>query len=502
MIVVEINSIDVTDQIEQNSLEVIQRITNQTDTASFNVVKAGSKTLEPEYGDDVEIYDGVTKIFGGVILTVNSSPVSGAGGVLYEVKCVDHTYTLDKLLASKIYENETIADIIDDLVTSYAPSFTTNNVASNFVIQKIVFNQLPVSTCIKRLAEIVSYDWYVDEDKDIHFFEKYTNYAPFNITDTGGNYIYKSLRRVSDGSQVVNRVKVRGGEYDGATFSDSITVVGNSSKSFNLPYRFSNLTVSLDTGGGPVAQNVGIDFINDFTTDDVLYNFQEQMIRFENNLSDGDIISFSGNPKVPVFSIAEDPISIAKYGKIEKLIRDDSIESNEIGRRRASAELYSYSEPVVDARFRTYTTGLRAGMVINVQSDIQGIDDDLIIKNLVFRQVKEPDSFEYQVELVSTKKHDFITLLQKIIEPDPRPSDEQEVAEEIFTDTQIVQIQEEIEFTTPVEDTLQEVEVQENYVVDPFGDETNAIYVLSPYTPTSQTDTKRPGRLGISMVVY
>lgn len=500
MITIKINSVDVSDEIDQGSVQVVQRLTNRVDTASFTSKKIGSKTLTPAYDDDVEIYDGVDKIFGGKILDVETKPMSGVGGIYFKVSCVDHTYEMDKVLASKTYEDQTIADIISDLITSYASGFTTTNVSSTFTIKKIVFNQVPISACLKKLAEIVQYDWYVDEDKDVHFFPKYENTAPFDLTDTNGNYINTTLKRVTDGSQITNRVKIRGGEYNGEIFSDSITVKGNDSKSFKLPYKFANLTITLDTGGGPVAKTVGVDFIDDFTSYDVLYNFQERTIRFEVALSDGDIIAFSGNPKVPVFAVSEDPISIALYGKVEKLIRDNSIESNEIARKRANAELYAYSEPIVDAQFKTYESGLRAGMVINFQSDNNGFDDELLIKEIVFK-MRDHNNFEYIVSLVSTKRYDFITLLQKFLEPDPRPSDEAETSEEIFTDTQIITVQEEIDVVTANSDE-QEVESQENYQIDPLGAGVNATYVLGPYSPTSQTDTKRPGRLNISLVVY
>jgi hypothetical protein len=465
------------------------------------VNKAGSKTLVPVFSDEIEIYDGSTKIFGGTISNVEQVPLTQAGGIQYSVNCVDHTNTMNRILASKIYSNETIENIIADLITSYAPTFTTNNVASTFVIQKITFNQVTISECIKKLADVVNYDWYVDEEKDVHFFDKYSNSAPFSLTDSNGNYIYSSIKRNADGSQMANRVKVRGGEYNGDTFTDVITVSGNASTSFKLPYRFANLTVEVDTGAGYISKTVGIDFIDAFPAKDVLFNFQEKIIRFENALSDGNKIRFSGNPKVPVFAIAEDPDSIIAYGVFEKLIRDTSISSNEVARKRASAELYSYSEPVIDAKFSTYTSGLRAGMVVNIQSTIQGVDEQLIIKSLTFK-MREHDSFSYSADLVSTKRYDFITLLQKMLQPEPRSSDEQEVSEQIFTDTQTIQIQEEIEYVVAVEDTAQTITTQENYMLDPLGDETDAEYVLAPYVPTSQTDTKRPGRLDISLVAY
>ncbi|RKZ11034.1 hypothetical protein DRQ25_00815 [Candidatus Fermentibacteria bacterium] len=500
MITVEINSVDVTDQIEQRTLQVTQNLTYQVDTAFFNVRKGGSKTLVPSYGDEIEIYDGSEKILGGTILSVNITPIAGAEGEFFVVNCVDRTYEMDKLMAAKTYEDETIEDIIADLVTTYASAFTTVNVNSTLLIEKIVFNQVPLSVCIKRLADTVGYDWYVDSDRDIHFFSKDANSAPFGITDTNGNYVYNSLNRVVDGSQVVNTVKVRGGEYNGNTYSDQITVSGNNTKSFKLPYRFANLTVTLDTGGGPVAQTVGLDFIDDFTSKDVLHNFQDRMIRFETALSSGDIIAFTGNPKVRVFTIAEDPISKEAYGVIEKLIRDGTIESNAIARRRASAELFIYSEPIIDAKFTTYTTGLRTGMIMTAQSDIQGFEEELMIKSLTFK-MRDHDNFQYEVSLVSTRRYDFITLLQQLIEPDAQPSDENETSEQIYADTQVVTVQEEYEVVAPFEDE-EDITVSENYILNPLGAGVDALYTLSPYTPSGQLDTRRPGRLGISFRVY
>lgn len=500
-ITVKINTVDKTSDIVQGTLEVAQRLTREVDTATFSVLQTPGRDLTPAYYDDVEIYDGSTKVFGGKILTVQTRPRAGTGILEHSVHCVDHTYEMDRTLASKTYEDETIEDIIDDLISSYAPTFTTNNVSSTFTIEKIVFNQVSLSSCLKRLADIVNYEWYVDEDKDVNFFPRHTNTAPFDVTDTNGNSIYKSLKRTSDGSEVVNRVKVRGGEYEGPTYTDRFTVNGDDTKSFKLPYRFGNLTVTLDPDGTPDSQSVGIDFIDDFTSYDVLHNFQEQMIRWESELSDGTVVEFSGNPKVPVFAVAEDPDSIEAYGKIEKLVRDNSIESNTIARKRAIAELYKYAEPVLDATFRTYTPGLRCGMLFDFSSAEQDIDEQLLIKKLTFLE-RDHDSFMYEVELVSTNRHNFISLLQNILEPESQQSDERETSEEIFTDTQEIEIQEDIDVVNAVEDTAQEIEIQENYEIDPLGDDTNATYVLGPYAPTSQTDTKRPGRLDISFVVY
>lgn len=578
MITLKINTVDQTENILDGSIQVSQKLTAEVDTATFQIRKTASRNLVPEYGDDVEIFDGDSKIFGGFILTVTQSPIAGPDGILFDVNCIDYTGELDRRLASITYENQTIADIILDLVALYAPGFTTENVSSSFVIEKIVFNQVPISTCLKRMADMLQYDWYIDENKDIHFFSKETFFAPFNLTDTNGNYIYSTLKRESDGSQVANRVKVRGGTYVGNIFTDILKVGGDDSKSFKLPFKFTNLTIArkmtgvtisiaspgiitrtahglgsgdkvyfettgaLPTGivagttyyvlasgitsstfkiattpGGTAINtsgtqsgthtlfqkyDVGDDFIDDFVEHDVLYNKDTQSIRFESNMIDGDLLLYSGNRDTRVFSVSEDTISIEQYGVFEKLIRDDSISSNEVARRRANAELYAYADVVVDASFITRTPGLRTGQLINIQSDIHGFDEDLIIKGVTFKQ-NGPENFIYKVELISTKRHNFVTFLQKLIEPEPRPGDETEVAEQIFTDTQNIFVVEEYEVVTPyANDASHTIEIDEEYTINALGANTDAIYTLAHVVPTSPTNPKRNGRLNVSFVVY
>lgn len=497
-VTIQANSVDKSEDILFESLVVKQQLTNSVDSCKFRVKKDSSFT--PQFNDDIKVFDGSTQIFGGTILSVKQTPISGADGFVYDVEATDYTYEMDKLLCSATYEDKTIAYIIDDLLTNFAPDFNADNVMSEFVIDKIVFNQVPMSQCLKRLADIVRYDWYVDENKSINFFEKFTNSAPFNITDTSANYVFKSLIATNKGSQVANVVKVRGGEYNGNSYTDDITVVGNDTKSFKLPYRFANLTVSLDTGGGFVSQDVGIDFINDFTTDDVLHNFQDRTIRFENALSDGDIIRFSGNPKIRVLAIAEDGDSKAQYGAIEKIIRDNDIQDNTIARRRAAAELYAFANELIEVKFFTYNSGLRSGQVISINSTKRSISDDFLIKNITFKPI-DPNTFGYSVELITTQKYDLLNLLQKIIEPEGFNEDENETSERIYVSQESINIDDsETDQVSPELDE-QTVTISPNELLDPV-DPGNVVWVLAPYIPTSQFDTKRPGRLDISMQVY
>ncbi len=488
MITVKLNTVDISDQIDWRALQVVQTIDNTPGTATF--IMTAPESL-PEFDDDIEIYDGLTKIFGGKVVEVSTS----IDGLVQraEVKCVCHRMELDRNLVAKTYEDTTVADIISDLFDEYATSFTHNHISgADYEVERIVFNQVPLSLCLKRLADITSSYWYIDPNKDLHFFPKFTEEAPFDLTDTSGKYIFQSLARTVDGSQMVNRVKVRGGDYNGSSYEDIITVSGNDTKSFNLPYKFADLRVWLDSGGGYVEQTIGIDFIDDFAdSKDVLYNFNDKSFRFETALSDGDKVKYSGNPKVPVLSVASAPASIAKYGIIEKLVRDNSIESNIVARKRAAAELLSFADEVVDASFTTYEAGLAAGMLIKVSSDLRDFDDDLIIKRITFSS-RSPLSFQYIVQCISTQQFTLIDLLKKIIEPEPRAADADEVSEEIFSVSETLTLDDSWTNVAPedITETLVMADTWDDDAVDPD----DLTWVFGYYAPSSMADVKRMAR--------
>lgn len=565
MITVNINSTDRSDHIEWPSLSVTQNLTQLVDTAQFRYNK-WNKSYIPEVGDDIEIYDDSTKVFGGQIISIDEGVATGAGGLTYDIKCVDHTYEFDSQLVAKAYEGNTVKEIIDDIVTTFTDgSFTTTNVVSEYEIDKIVFNQLEPSKCLKRLAKALNYYWYIDEDKDIHFFPILSESAPFDLEDDNGNMIYKSLKRMIDGSQIANYCVVRGGLYDeDTTYSDYLTVSGNETSSFSLSYQMANLEILLDdesvtdtmeggtttttvkaTGHGlnvgdfvknitrsdairevlttPDAdtftvaavtgqasgdtfsifqeQSVGLEFVDDYTSDDVLYDYQQGTIRWENPLADGDLIRFTGNRKIQVLAVAEDPTSVAQFGQRSKIIRDNSIEDLALARKRAQAEIQRFKDTMDQITFKTRVSGLRAGMTVNLNSTDRGIDVDYIISSLTFSTI-DPETFEYSAKMVNTLSVTFDELLALLMEPDTQLDDETEVSEIIKTDIQVVAITETITNVTPQEDE-ETVTINETITKDPLGAGVEPTWVIGIYTPSPYpTDTKRQGLLNVSMKLY
>lgn len=497
---VKVNTIDRTSVIEQDGFSVEQVLTSQADTAKFKYQKYGSRSFIPAIGDAVDVYDGSTHIFSGTIIRIDEQTIANPEGLEYSVECVDLSYSLDNMLVAKTYSAMTIKAIILDIIANYAPTFTTVNVQSNFTVGSVVFNQIPVSECLKRLADIVRYEWYVDADKDLHFFPKFTTLAPINLTDVSGNYVINTLKRRIDGTQIANVVKIRGGLYNAANFTDVITVKGSGQQAFKLPYQFANLVVELDTGAGFGAQTLGIDFIDDFTTKQVLYNYNERTIKWAAALADGNRIRFTGNPKVRVLAVATDDPSIALYGRKEKLIKDESIAEIDTARRRAAAELEAYKEKMSEVTFKTYTAGLTVGQVINLTSAQRTVNDNYLISRVKFGPYK-PDTFAYTVTLTSQRKYDLVDVLQSLIKPDDQQAGDAEVAEDIRVDTATITIAESITRPSPVTDYIT-ITTTESINKDPVGAGASPDWVLAPYFPSSPADTKREGVTNYSLQVY
>src|ERR1700712_2265228 len=253
---VTLAGVDRTSQISKDQFQVQQIIGAQRDTATLVYRKFGTRTYVPAMFDTVLIQDGTTSIFGGRIINITELPINPASGVEYQIDCADYSIDLDAELVSQSYSNMTVAAIIADILTNFSTGFTGNNVNCTFTVTAIVFNQVPISQALKRLADLVQYSWYVDASKDVHFFPKYLELAPYNLTDTSGNYLNGTLQTLQDGTQLANSVKVRGGTYRGPTYADTITVKGSVTSSWVLPYKFDQPTLTISINS--VSKTVGI----------------------------------------------------------------------------------------------------------------------------------------------------------------------------------------------------------------------------------------------------
>lgn len=489
---VTINSIDRSDFVLWNTLRVENLLTSQVDTCSFIISNFGDHIFKPTVGKSVVVANGATTIFGGVIVRVTEKSPS-YGVIYYEVQCSDYTRVLDQHLVAETYENQTVQAIITDIITNHAPAgFTTTQVSCTVVLKTIQFKYEPVSACLKQLAELVGYDWYVDYAKDIFFKDPAENLASFDVEDDTGTYEKDSLVIRRDNSQTRNSVIVRGGEYLGSTFTASVRADGKQF-TFNLPYRYSGFGATLT--GNPLT--IGVDNIDDPDSYHALYNFQEKVLRFKetDRPNVNATLSFFGAPYLPVIVKYKDQARIDAMfsaeaqgdGKYEYLVVDKSINSKEAARDRARAEISTYGDTLSEGEFVTETAGLLAGQTIRINSASRGINETFVV-NRVTTSMKTPNDPIFSISLITTKTMNFISIMKKLLLAENKKIDinENEVLDLVESADEVINIGESVSSSLVHNPQTETVTLAETFTAQSLN--YGVQFVLGPQTPST---TKR-----------
>lgn len=424
MLTVTINGTDHTNKLIANSLTITDQLNQSVDTASFVLqrITDTGKTFKPELTQEVIITDGATRIFAGLIIDIAES-VDSTREIRYDVKCKDYTHLLDGKLVVEKFTDTSVEDIIDFLVTTYAPSgFTTTNVSCPIVAKTVVFNRISFSACLEKLSKLTGYQWYVDYYKNIYFFERNSIASPFNLADDNDSYIFDSLTLSSDISQLRNRVYIRGGEVQGSPRTEYFSWDGTK-KTFPLANKFA--TIPTVTVNGTPATG-GLDYINDEASFDFLWSFQEKYIKFSTAFTSANgtnNVVVNGTPLFPLQVQVDDPVSISQYGTYEFSKKDLTIKSKEEAVKVAQSELIAYSNGLDEGGFDTYVAGLRSGQIINIQSDIRGINERYLIQKVTFKQLTTVTGV-YKISLASLRTTSIIDLLINLLRAEDRYIDD------------------------------------------------------------------------------
>jgi hypothetical protein len=418
MIGIYISNIDKSSWIDWKSFEKVEVLTKEVDRFQFDIRKTPVKSI-PDLGDEVKVYRGAEKIFHGIIVEVSEKI---KGGVLlgYQIKCKDWTQILDKQLVIEQYTNQTAEAIVQDIITAYCPGFTANNVDADINVPSIKFNYEQVSKCLQQLADLLDYDWYVDYDKDIHFFSEETYTAPFELDDSAGNYRFGSLEINKNILQVKNSVYVRGGEKKETDPKTYNFVADGQQVIFYLPYQLDEITVVK----GGATQSIGTDNLTDPNTVDCLYNFNEKIIKFrnDNKPASGSTVAISGKAWIPIIKHLKDNESINSYGEYQFAVIDKTISTDQEAINRGKASLKKFNESIYEASFKTKRDGLKTGQRIRIQSNIRGVNKWFKINRITSR-MRNSGELEYEVFLIASGDVSFVDMMTGILERDKKNID-------------------------------------------------------------------------------
>jgi hypothetical protein len=439
---------DITSIIEFDSTWNVQSVlTKEKGQFLFNIKAPKAPTLPtnmPAVGDTIYVNYTINSnkilLFGGTVVTIEPI-VQGGVLLLYQCTAADWGFLLDSKVVKEHYAGEDPHDIVVDLVSTYCSGFTTNHVQKgNFLISSIKFNYQMPSKCLEALAKQIGWDWYIDPNKDMHFYFAEGNpassseitAAPIIIDDTTGDIEWPTLDVMVDITNMKNAVYVVGGNYakdfvvspnpaatppQYAPVDVYTSVAGTFVYPLAYPYTQATMTVTL----GGTGQSIETDQQTDPTLVEVLYNDQGRFIRFTTDPGSGHSIVIQGEAQIPILAFVSDPTSIATYGEFQDYsIVDTTILSIQEAQERAQADIDMFGDPVYTVKFNTispYTNELAIGQQITLNSAKFGVSNkSLIIKQINF-VARTPTQLEAQVQCfgsdVVTFNDIMLTLLQQ-----------------------------------------------------------------------------------------
>lgn len=411
-----IGGTDFKPQYKTNSAVIRERLNSAANEMKMTIVEiAGAGHSTPEEGKEIIFKDGARFLFAGYVTQVLPIETGEGQKFAYNIECSDYTYILINKSAQKSYASQTLKAIVEDLLSTYVDSgysFTSANVEVGPTITSLSFNHISLRKAFEKIAKVSGYEWYVDYEKDVHFFSKSSVAAGEQITDSSANFEDISIE--CDTSQVRNSIVVRGGREEvAANFVQDFKGDGEAREWILREKPTTMVSIELDTGAGFVTQTIGVDPLDEDTGNDFMWNFQEKYVRATDTTTTpddvDDILRVTYKYKVPVIVKLKSAPSIASMivleggdGLHEHVISRPDVDTKVEAREVALREIAEWGNPLVTGRFRTRTgllsgTVFKTGDVLTVNLPTWGIstDTDYLIQEVEIRMVEDGTTIEY-----------------------------------------------------------------------------------------------------------
>ena len=265
-----------------------------------------------------------------------------------------------------------------------------------------------VADAMNELAEITGYQWYIDYDKKFYFAPRTFFQAAYDIQDDSA-IVNINVRQ--DRSQFRNRQYIRGGlsQTDSIALEKPTPNPDGVSRTFILrfpvaekPNIFIN-SVQID------ANDIGINGIDTGKKYYYLYN-SNTIIQDsgESVLTGSDVIQVTYKGLVALAIVAENPAAIAQRksveggtGIYERIDINEAISSRQEALDIANGKLTKYAKVMNEITYDTYTAGLSAGQLQNINISKYNISStDFLIDKVQITELDGTGRLIYSVHAI------------------------------------------------------------------------------------------------------
>lgn len=367
--------------VQKNSLNYMDTLNERT-TCSFTVV---DPTFEIDVGMEVLVQEDAVTIFAG---TIDSVSEQGYHTNFVSVSCVDFSQLIDKRIIANSYENELAGDIVKDFISTVFvdEGITEGTIQDGPTISRAVFNYDNGNVAMNYIADLTGFNWEIDNDKKLNFFNRATYTAPVSLTDTSHNY--KDLTVKKTRSEYRNRQYIRAG----TDITSEMPLEKPTPKPDGVSKTF---VVRL-----PIAEKPKI-FINsiEVSPDDIGVNGLDTDKKYYFSYNSNTITQDQSEPTLttevleityrglyPIMVVAESPEQIALRQAIEggsgvheNIIQETNLDTSRAALELARGKLEKYGIIPKVVTFNTYEKGLKAGQLISITNTKHNLNGTFLI---------------------------------------------------------------------------------------------------------------------------
>lgn len=365
------------------------------------------------WGEDVFVYDGATKIWGGTVESVTETDITvgSATKIRFTYDCVDFSHLMGRIAHVGTYSTQNAGAILTTL--SATGLFTglgcsAGTIEDGDFIGGITFNYLPYEMIFDELAEMSGYYWTINKNRQLDFRPIDANVAPFDIT--ASNKPYSSITFSERRGNYVNEVYVRAGTRTEESTVEEVQFGDTTKTVFVVGQPIgSTPTVEIDTGSGYVSQTVAVDGIGSAQW---YYNIGSPIVRHdagESRLLATDKVRITYNARYPIIVRAVNGDARAERAAAEtgdgtyiKIIDATDIESSEEAQKKAQYHLERYSAARLTVSYTTDTSGIEAGMSQLINLAAHGINARFLIEQVSMRLLQDGTP-RYQIDGAATQ---------------------------------------------------------------------------------------------------
>jgi len=394
---ITINGEDLSGEYKPASLSINDELESRG-TADFILIDAAN-TISPAPGQSVDIKLNVgfssTLVFSGTIQTIQERwPTMDIDSPFHtlKIKAVDHNSIADRFLVGRTYaEGELPGDVVKDLRTNYldAEGVGIGNIENgSFTLGVVSFNYQSVADCLDDLAELIGFIWYIDYNRNLYFQARDTTTASFGYSDS--SLPIRSLKKERTRQNYRNRQYLRAGRDVQANANTETFTGDGDRRTFTVGLPLGDApTITLDTGGGAVAQTVGINGVD--TGKNWYYQIDSNSIEQDSDgtkVTSSDTLSVTYKGLIPIIVQADledqqDQRADESGGSgIWEAIEDDErIEDAAFALERASGLLGRYGRFPETLSIQTDAGRLRAGQVQNIELTRESVNGEYLIQS-------------------------------------------------------------------------------------------------------------------------